>query len=81
MNNKLVVKKQEIEIARNNAARVADVLLNPNSCGTMIPSGSYIGALLQLEGDKDSQLMVLSDVMQQLCITPNDIVKYRKETC
>jgi len=52
--------------------------LSTASCGTMRPSGSYIGMLLELEGDRSTQLMVLSDVMETLGITPADITKYRK---
>lgn len=81
MNSKLVSTKQHIETVRHNAQRTADFFISDNACGTMIPSGAYIGALLQLEGDKESQMMVLSDVMQTLAITPNDISKYRREEC
>jgi len=44
----------------------------------MRPSGSYIGMLLELE-DPDIRLMVLSDVMEKLNITPKDITAYRRE--
>ena len=79
MTSKLTAKKASIEATRHNISRVADHFLNPNACGTMIPSGSYIGALLQLEGSKEEQLMVLSDVMETLSITVKDLIAYRRE--
>lgn len=60
------------------AERHAAVDLCSHICGTLRPSGSYIGMLLELE-DPDMRLMVLSDVMEKLNITPKDITAYRRE--
>lgn len=46
--------------------------------GTMRSSGTYIAALLQLEGDRYSQIEVLSGAMDDLGITLEEVAEYRR---
>lgn len=63
---------------REQAAPKVQITLSDVGFGTMRSSGTYIAALLQLEGDRYSQIEVISGAMDDLGITLEEVAEYRR---